>query len=300
MKKVNPSTYFEESADELIEAAIRALHSDRPMADLIQSLAMTDEEIHLHLSTLLAIQHDQKDIAQCVAQQQCQKPNGHYQVTLTRNAAGYLERQMTPCPMLTSLYTVQRYLLFDDFPDVWKDGKLFDDVGKRQHRLALHKVLLETFLKEAKQRKNAFIYGPPNSGKSFSLATFAYKFALNERGTIGMVQASTLSQQCLDGQFQDRDVWQRVWDRLHRCDVLIVDRLGDETSLDKSRDVLWIPLFQKRLQEKQTTFVISSFSLDDLGVLYAPFPSQKPKAKQLIQLLSTFEHQLYIEPAAAL
>jgi DNA replication protein DnaC len=301
MKKVQPETLFDATTDDrLIEQTIRTLLEDSYIASIVRQLAMTDEDIHVQLATLLHMQQDHEEVAQCIRQKACIKPHGHYQVTLTRNEGGYLQRQLTPCPMLEDVYKIQRYLVYDDFPEIWKDDHLFDDIGKRSYRLPLLKVLQETFLKFKSSPKNTFIYGPPRTGKSFSVATFAYKFALNERGTIGVIQAPTLSQRLLDVHQSDTTVFQREWDTLSRLDVLIIDRLGDETALEKTRDVLWIPLLQTRLNAQKVTLIVSSFSLDDLGVLYAPFPSQKPKAKQLAQLIESFEHHVYVPVATPL
>ncbi len=301
MKKIQPELLFDATSDDrLIEQTIRALLADAYIASIVRQLAITDDEIHLQLATLLHMQQDHEEVTQCVHQKACIKPRGHYQVTLTRNEGGYLQRQLTPCPMLEDVYKIQRFLMYDDFPEMWKDDQLFDDVGKRSYRLPLLKVLQETFLKFNTSPKHTFIYGPPRTGKSFSVATFAYKFALNERGTIGVVQAPSLSQRLFDMHQRDLTSYQREWDTLARLDVLILDRLGDETALEKTRDLIWIPLLQARLNAQKVTLIVSSFSLEDLLVLYAPFPSQKPKAKQLVQLIESFEHHVYVPAATPL
>jgi primosomal protein DnaI len=145
-----------------------------------------------------------------------------------------------------------------------------------------------------------YVFGPPRTGKSFSLATFAYKFALNEVGTIGVIEAPSLSQRLLDLSNNEPTVFAREIDQLKRLDILIIDRLGDESVLDKSRDQVWIPLLQDRLHQQKATMIISSFSLEDLLTLYTVFPNQKPKAKQFIELIKTFEYQLFIPPATPL
>jgi hypothetical protein len=262
---------------------------------------MSEEEIQQQLATLLHMKEDHEEIAQCLYQKACIKPKGHYEVTLKRNAGGYLERHMAPCPMLASQLSIHQFLLYDDFLDSWKDGQLFLEVGQRKHREELSKVLHQFLLRfPLTHMKNVFVFGPPRTGKSFSFATFAYKFALNEIGTIGMIDATARSQRLLDLWLNEPTVLSREIDQLSRLDVLIIDRLGDESNLDKARDNLWIPLLQNRLHLQKATMVISSFSLEDLLTLYSVFPNQKPKAKQLIELIQSFEYQLFISPATPL
>ena len=301
MKKIESVYLGIDQPEEAIQSAIKSLKADAYIASVIQSLSLSEEEIQQHLSTLLHMQEDHQEIAQCMYQKTCIKPKGHYEVTLKRNAGGYLERHMAPCPMLASQLTIHQYLLYDDFPDTWKDGALFLDVGKRQHRVELSKILNQYLLRFSTiKTKNMYVFGPPRTGKSFSLATFAYKFALNEVGTIGVIEAPSFSQRLLDLSNNEPTVFTREIDQLKRLDILIIDRLGDESVLDKSRDQVWIPLLQDRLHQQKATMMISSFTLEDLLTLYTVFPNQKPKAKQFIELIKTFEYQLFIPPATPL
>lgn len=301
MKKIESVHVLIDQPEDAIADAIRQLKTDAYIASVLSTLSMTESEIETHLSTLLHMQEDHQEIAQCLHQKVCIKPKGHYEVTLQRNAGGYLERHMALCPMLGSQLKIHQFLVFDDFPDTWKDGSLFLEVGQRKHREELNKVLSSYLLRfSANRHKNLFLFGPPRTGKSFSLATFAYKFALNEVGTIGMLEAPSLSQRLHDLSIQEPQVFAREMDQLKRLDVLILDRLGDEAMLDKTRDTIWIPLLQDRLHQQKASMIISSFSLEDLLTLYTVFPNQKPKAKQLIELIKTFEYQLFIAPATPL
>lgn len=301
MKKIDAQNVMLEDGDQAIQRAIESLKKDAYIQSVIQSLSLTEQEIEQHLSTLLTMQENHQEIAQCEYQKSCIKPAGHYEVALKRNAVGFLERYMRPCPMLVSQLNVNQSLLYADFPDTWKDGNLFSEVSQRHHRKELGQTLARYLIDFPQyRRQNAFIYGPSRTGKSFSLATFAYKFALNEIGTIGMIDVAKRANDWLTMKQEEPEAFAREWTRLIKLDVLILDRLGDETNLDKTRDFLWLPLLQERLHDQKATLIISSFSLEDLLVLYAVFPSQKPKAKQLISLLESFENHHYLAPATPL
>ena len=185
MKPINPKPLIQDDFEEAIKQAILQVKQSKWLKKTIETLKIKESEIQQHLSTFLKLEIDEQEVEQCRLAGKCLKPQGHYVVSIQRNAVGFLERKFSPCPMLDDQLKVSRFLIYDDFNPDWKDSKLFESLKQREGQKALYVYLMKVLQKQTND--GLALIGPHQSGKSFALGIFAFRYALNELGTIGML-----------------------------------------------------------------------------------------------------------------
>ena len=283
MKKITPPNLSIENIDELIRSTIESLYADPLVKKRIDLLTMNEKEIQDHLATMLSFQKDQHDIQTCIVNDRCMKNGAHYIVDVERDVYGRIQRVIKPCPIVEKKLKVNQFLIYEDFPDLLKDLSLFEDIKKREGRKDLYQYLLKVLT--GKERSGSYIVGPHNTGKSFSLATFAYKYASNELGTIGFIDVHELIQKLVHTKQNDEQRFQRDLEKLIQLDILILDALGSKDLDDQGRDLVLIPLLNERLKSNKTTMITSIFPIRELEVVFRKYPSSVPRLKELTSLI---------------
>ena len=73
---------------------------------------------------------------------------------------------------------------------------------------------------------------------------------------------------------------------LINLDLLIFDDFGNEYKNEIIRDVIVFPLINERLKKHKITCFISSYSLDEIEIMYALKERISPKSRQLKDIIS--------------
>jgi DNA replication protein DnaC len=283
MNKVKIENIHIDQVDTLIEEAINQLNKDPRVQKKIESLTITNNELHVHLATMLRYQEDQKDVAACVAANQCVKKTNHYLMDIERDEGGHLLRVIKPCPLIEKSLSAQQFLIHFDYDQEFMQPQLFENLKERKAISELFLYLLKVSNKSTTQ--NLYVYGPHNSGKTYALAVFAYKYALNEFGTIALIKTHHWLEKLLAMKTQDAYFFQKELDKLSQLDVLILDELGAKDLDEVSRDSILIPLLTERLKLKKKTMISSVFAPSELLDLFKKYPSWLPRVKELIALI---------------
>jgi DNA replication protein DnaC len=283
MKKITPPNISIENIDELIQSTIKSLYADSIVKKRIDALTMNEKEVQDHLATMLSFQKDQHDIETCITNNRCIKNGAHYIVDVERDAYGRIQRVIKPCPIVEKKLKVSQFLIYEDFPESLKDLQLFDDIEKRVGRKDLVRYLIKVF--NGQETNGLYLLGPHNTGKSFSLATFAYKYASNELGSIGFIDIHEFIQKLVYTKQNDEQRFQRDLEKLIQLDILILDALGSKDLDDQGRDLVLIPLLNERLKLNKITMMTSIFPIRELEVVFRKYPSSVPRLKELTSLI---------------
>lgn len=283
MNKVKIENLHIDQVDTLIEEAIDQLNQDPLVQKKIKSLSITNQELHIHLATMLRYQEDQKDVALCIEANQCVKKSNHYLMDIERDEGGHLLRVIKPCPLIEKSLSAQQFLIHFDYDQAVMQPQLFEHLKERKAISELFLYLLKVNNKSTSQ--NLYVYGPHNSGKTYALAVFAYKYALNEFGTIALIKTHTWLEKLSAMKNEDGYFFQKEFDKLAQLDVLILDELGAKDLDEVSRDSILIPLLTERLKLKKKTMISSVFAPLDLIDLFKKYPSWLPRVKELISLI---------------
>lgn len=283
MNKINISDIHIDKVDSLIEEAITKLYQDPFVQKKIESLKITDREIHTHLATLLRFQEDQREVQKCFEENGCVKKSNHYILDIERDEGGHLGRIIKPCPLIEKKLSAQQYLIQFDYEQLVEHPDLFNNLSQRRVLADLHTYLKKALAKSTGQ--NLYLHGPHNSGKTYALAVFAYKYAINELGTIALIKTHHWLEKLLNFKQQDSVLFQKEFDKIAQLDILILDELGAKDLDEVSRDAILIPLLSERLKQKKKTMINSVFSLKELIDIFKKYPSWLPRVKELISLI---------------
>jgi hypothetical protein len=273
MKQIDPKTIVQDDFDDAIESTLAGLKASAFIKEKILALAIKESELKEHLATFVKMDEDFHDVQQCRLAGKCLKPQGHYLLDIHRNAIGKLERSLTPCPMLLDQLKVNRFMLIDDSDPNWRDPKLFEELNLRLGRKSLYAMLMK-YLTKATQ-DNLCLIGPHQSGKSFSLAVFAHKYALNELGTVGFLDVATQLPRLVQLKKQDAFAFQRELNKIQRLQLCILDGLSSVQYTEEMLMDVMIPLCNARNKADLITIVTSTVSLQDLHGFFKGYKDKK-------------------------
>jgi len=294
MNKITVNDLHIDKVDELIEATIAKLYQDPFVQRKIDQLKITDSEVHTHLATLLRFQEEQQDVQRCVAANACVKKSSHYILDIDRDEGGHVRRLIKPCPMTEKQLSAQQYLIHLDYDQAIDHPEAFANLKQRRVLSELHVYLTKALSKTPGQ--NLYLFGPHNAGKTYALAVFAYKYALNELGTIALIKTHTWLEKLLSFKQYDGSLFQKELDALSQVDILILDELGAKDLDEVSRDQILIPLLSERLKLRKKTMISSVFSLKELVDIFKKYPSWLPRVKELISLIENQAKVIELPP----
>ena len=292
MKPINPKPLIQDDFEDAIKQAIQQVKTSSWLKPTIDNLKIKASEIQEHLSTLLKLEVDQQEVEQCKLAGKCLKTQGHYVVTMQRNAVGFLERKFAPCPMLDDQLKVSRFLIYDDFNPEWKDSKLFESLKQREGQKALYIYLMKVLQKQTKD--GLALIGPHQSGKSFALGIFAFRYALNELGTVGMLDFNLQLPRLVASKKLDTLGFNRELERLQKLNILILDGLGSQPISEEMLTDVLIPLFIARQKLGFITMVASTAPIQQLEGLFKGYKDKRMLMTDWLQLVQIITKPIYL------
>jgi DNA replication protein DnaC len=283
MKKIDSHVIEIENVDELIQQTISSFYKDPTVAFKMKQLAMTNEEILLHFATLVNYQESQIQGQACIDAKKCLHDGSHYLVEIDRDDQGRIQRLIKPCPMIEKDIKTLESLVHLEYDSEVNHPDSFDQLGERKVLTKLYFYLGQVLEEEIKQ--NLYLHGPHQSGKSYALAVFAYRYALHQKGKIAFIKTHEWLQKLLSLRQSDLSRFEKEMMKLKQLDLLILDELGASDLDEESRDGILIPLLNDRLKTKKITMITSVFSIKELNNVFKKFPSWEPRVRELVSLI---------------
>ncbi|MGA0097036.1 MAG: hypothetical protein ACO3H6_00440 [Bacilli bacterium] len=284
MKPINPKQIIQDDFETAIEEAVNHVRLSSILKPTLTNLNITESEIRQHLASLMKLEEDQQAVDQCRLAGKCLKPQGHYVIQLKRNAGGFLERQLQPCPMLDDQLKVSRFLIYDDFNEAWKDSKLLESLKQRDGQKPLYMYLMKVLQQQTNE--GLALIGPHQSGKSFALGIFAYRYALNEIGTVGLLDFAKQMPRLLALKKLDESSFQRELERLQNLKVLILDGLGSALISEEMLTDILLPVYLNRQKPGLISMVTSTVPFLQLEGLFKGYKDKKMLMSEWLNLLT--------------
>ncbi len=139
------------------------------------------------------------------------------------------------------------------FSEIFLDDKAREEVLK----------YLKEFMNDFPNKKGVYLYGSFGSGKSYIINA-----TLNELSRKGYscvsVYYPTLLKKLKDSFSSKTGNYEKVYNELLMCDVLLIDDIGAENNSAWARDEVLGGILQSRMDNEQITFFTSNFSLEEL------------------------------------
>jgi DNA replication protein DnaC len=283
MKKIDSHVIDMENVDDLIQQTIASFYQDPIVSFKMKQLAITDQEIHLHFATLVNYQQSQIQGQACLNAKKCLHEGSHYLVDIERDEQGRIQRLIKPCPMIEKDIEALDSLVYLEYDGQVNQSESFDQLGERKVLSKLFFYLAQVM--EEETRQNLFLHGPHQTGKSFALAVFAYRYALHQKGKIAFIKTHEWLQKLVLMRQSDLGRFDKEMTKLKNLDILILDELGASDLDEDARDAILIPLLNERLKAKKITMINSVFSLRELVNVFKKFPSWEPRVRELISLI---------------
>lgn len=151
---------------------------------------------------------------------------------------------------------------FYETPKVLREARLSEVFLDDKAREEILKYLKE-FMNDFPNKKGVYLYGSFGSGKSYILNA-----TLNELSRKGYscvsVYYPTLLKKLKDSFSSKTGNYEKVYNELEMCDVLLIDDIGAENNSPWSRDEVLGGILQSRMDNEKVTFFTSNFSLEEL------------------------------------
>lgn len=176
----------------------------------------------------------------------------------------------------------QNNIIFFDMPKEIINASMKDIYTDDKNRLEAIKWLT-TFIKKienGEKSKGLFLTGNFGCGKTYLVAA-----AFNELAKKGKKVACLYYPEFLRS-LKERfsDDYREIFDKVKKCDLLLIDDIGAETVTCWNRDEVLGTILQYRMQEDLPTFFTSNLSINELETHLAYNDSEgKLKARRIIE-----------------
>jgi len=182
-------------------------------------------------------------------------------------------------------------LLFDE-PKEMKEARLCDislDDKKRIPAIKWITAFPKKYTQE-QYRKGLYLHGSFGGGKSFLVAAL-----MNEMASLGYRVAMVYYPEflrALKGAFEDN--FNTKFDQIKKCDILLLDDIGAETTTSWNRDEILGAILQYRMQENLPTFFTSNLTLEELENHFQMNASseEKVKARRIMERIKQLSEEM--------
>lgn len=259
---------------------LEVVSHDKKLLDELASMGVAPEEIPFYLNILYDYSEQNKACAKCPGADKCSLPNKSSFMKLEIGDSGRLTYSLGPCPETFRKEKTKSFYLYRDFDDGLSDAT--GENYRSRHFVELRSVL--GGVKKSSDKPWAYLYGEPNTGKSYYLAAVCNDFASNGV-RVAYLDFSTRSDEFKGLAIRERERFNKILNDLGNIDVLALDNFGDEYKTDYIIDTLINPLLKERSSKKKTTLIASAYSLADLERMYLAASKTKANAKRLISYI---------------
>ena len=114
---------------------------------------------------------------------------------------------------------------------------------------------------EENKGKGLYLHGSFGSGKSYLMAALINELSSKYKKEAVIMYYPTLLK-TLKSSFNDE--FDMMLEKLHKCDILLIDDIGAERNTEWSRDEILSPILQYRMDNELLTFFTSNLNLEEL------------------------------------
>ena len=257
---------------------------DETFKKLVSKLKLSKDELIKYTSRIKDASLELKNCANCKNIMECKNSicgYVYYPSVLQDN----LVFSYVPCKYKKKLDNDTKYqdnIISFDMPKEIVNASMKNIYTDDKNRLETIKWLT-TFIKKIENNeksKGLFLTGNFGCGKTYVVAA-----AFNELAKKGVKSVTVYYPEFLRS-LKERfsDDYREVFDKVKKCDLLLIDDIGAETVTSWNRDEVLGTILQYRMQESLPTFFTSNLSLKELELHLAGNDSEgKIKARRIIE-----------------
>ncbi len=204
---------------------------------------------------------------------------------------GYIGSEMCAC--LRGIYREEQYAelaelfalspgRFDAFDETQYSAAKADGepVAPREYMRLVAEKCRKYAAGFSQSSPNLLFSGESGAGKTFFMACIA-RAAVEKNASVVYRSAFALAKQFEDDRFSKDGDAEEELARCAKCDLLLVDNLGTETTTAYTASALY-QLINRRLAEKRPTLISTAMNLDEVAGRYGPHMSARLRADYVL------------------
>lgn len=283
MQKINIRSIRSKATEEYRHELAKEFINKKWVRDFLVKYELDEEYLIENLGTFIRVDDENKECEKCHGYASCPKINRGFKTSYDPLND---EIMYVTCDKRNEYDIVANSYIRRDFYDDWVTKNMFDDFKINPQRKGIQMALIQ-ILNELTSN-GLYLYGNPESGKSFILATFANEMAKNGKKVAFVNVSSFLNE--LKNLFgtSNNEIEEKIND-LMTVDFLVLDDIGGETFSAWSINDVLLKIIDHRNRVGLLTCYTSLYSLRKLEKEYA---TKTSKATRLIQKIKAHSKEL--------
>ncbi len=294
MEKVQTS-FVNKNLTKQREEALLTIKESGIFDDFIEKYEINEIEIMQNASKFLSVLEERKICKNCSGLENCKKKIKGTMVELCFDNNGELDLKLAICPEQNKFLKIEDKFYYNDFPLSYLKYKLKDTLNEDYK--PMRKSLIEHLSKIIKglDNKGVYLTGDRQVGKTFIMSVFSKVYAEQTNNKVAYLDSTNRIRDLNDLYFTNKENFSNLLNDLINLDLLVFDDFGNEYKNEIVRDVIIFPLINERMKKHKITCFISSYTLDEIEIMYALKERISPKARQLKDIISLSTKSFYLK-----
>jgi DNA replication protein DnaC len=262
------SNYVETSSvDNEIEEYVRELYNeivtDEEVLKEIEEQGFTKQEIYDNVHIFYEMYKSRVAEREIKTYQDCIDKNLFYKVNVIKED-GIFKTELEALPAHKKHIRYNASFIYKDFDSKYENVLLSnnkDEFFNQSLRRKINNAL--------KADKRVYLYGSINTGRTYAAIAFTNTFLENHPGAkVAFIDAKTRFSELEKIYKNDIEDFKNILSKIIKCDLLVIDNLGDEAITYTSRDQILLPILNGRVHDGQRTIIIAKKEINVLSGMY--------------------------------
>ena len=212
---------------------------------------------------------DKELCKECRDASNCKKKGCHLSISLKIDKYKKVSFAFSKCRYQIEIDQLKKKYLYKQFDDEIFNYKLSSCLNYYAvERAPIIKNMIE--YRKTPNSKGMYIFGSPETGKSFILSVFSVYLAKStDTKEISYIDCSSFIKTLENNFKEDINYFDFVIDELKKSQYLFLDDLGKEYKNEFSLFNVLLPILEYRKENNLATFISSSYSINELKMAYS-------------------------------
>lgn len=287
MKDLNIIKLDQKRIDEIKENDYQTIMRNNECKMFIDLNQISSNVVRQNTATFILFINSQKLCKECKSESKCTQKIGFHVLDLSYDPEFKLiDVIFKKCHKKLIKERLYKSFIASDFKPEWRNYTM----NERDMKFCVRERMpvFANLQKVKTSKKGVYLYGPKKVGKSFLLSQYFAEIAKESKDVkIGFFNSVDLFKNLNEYYFHEKEKYQELYDSILTVDYLILDDFGNEYKSDFIRDNFIYPLISRRVDRNLPIFYTSNYDLDEIKEMFSTSRAAAPRAKQLLELISS-------------
>ncbi len=238
---------------------------------------LSEEEIEDNIYKVYDYIKDYLYCSQCPGIEKCSKEPPYTTTKLSR-MFGILKEDAIPCVEMKKLAELTSRYILRDYPEEW------NAIDLRAGNLDKSSERARVMERIAVERKSTYVVGADKTGKSYLVTAIVNDLAKNGLSKICYLDTPYRVKEIYEAKDEDKE---DMINRYSRCELLVLDKFGEEFVNDWIRDNILYRIIKFRSDRNLQTVYVSELNYEELleHLTTSRSPSAKKGATDIVELI---------------